>query len=89
MMAQVFCRYERERRFTINDSYRVAVEIGRAIMYNTSLSSLFMKANDIRSVGVGTISTGLKKNIGLISLDLSDNDIGDRYTATHSVACNQ
>ena len=54
------------------------MEIGWAIMYNTSLTSLFMKANDIRSAGVATISTGLKKNIGLISLDLSDNDIGDR-----------
>ena len=51
-------------------------------MLNTSLTNLSMRANDIRSAGVATLSTGLKKNIGLISLDLADNDIGDRYLAT-------
>ncbi len=47
-------------------------------MYNCSVTSLSIRANDIRSAGASTLATGLKKNIGLISLDLADNDIGDR-----------
>ena len=47
-------------------------------MYNCSLTSLSIRANDIRDAGASALATGLKKNTGLISLDLADNDIGDR-----------
>ncbi len=47
-------------------------------MSNCSLTSLSVRANDIRSAGASTLATGLKKNMSLISLDLADNDIGDR-----------